>query len=237
MISFFRKFRQHLIVSGKLSAYLKYAIGEILLVVIGILIALQINSWNENRKERVEEQKILKALQSDFIFNKKELYQNIEETGQTVDRTQDIIEVFTNRSYVDRIAADSLVGEMINYSTFHPSDGTLGEVINSGRLKILKNDVLRDKLSNWNSLVLDVTEDEVYMRNFIDTYIEPLQLETTAYRKETAFERSGTHLFEDPKFENVVVRLNRMAQYQIRLYNSLDKEVDSILVLIESSQR
>lgn len=50
MIKFFRKIRQNLVSEGKAVNYLKYAIGEIILVVIGILIALQINNWNEERK-------------------------------------------------------------------------------------------------------------------------------------------------------------------------------------------
>jgi hypothetical protein len=55
MIKFFRKIRQNLIMENKTSKYLKYAIGEIVLVVIGILIALQINSWNDERKAKIVE--------------------------------------------------------------------------------------------------------------------------------------------------------------------------------------
>jgi hypothetical protein len=50
MIKFFRRIRQNLLIEGKTTSYLKYAIGEIVLVVIGILIALQINNWNEQQK-------------------------------------------------------------------------------------------------------------------------------------------------------------------------------------------
>ena len=57
MIKFFRKIRQNLLVENKTGKYLKYAIGEIVLVVIGILIALQINNWNENRKDNFVELK------------------------------------------------------------------------------------------------------------------------------------------------------------------------------------
>jgi len=53
MIKFFRRIRQKLITEGSLSKYLIYAIGEILLVVIGILIALQINNWNEKQKQSI----------------------------------------------------------------------------------------------------------------------------------------------------------------------------------------
>jgi hypothetical protein len=55
MIKFFRKIRQNLLSEGKTGKYFKYAIGEIVLVVFGILIALSINNWNENKKERKEE--------------------------------------------------------------------------------------------------------------------------------------------------------------------------------------
>ena len=59
MIKFFRKIRQNLLSEGKTGKYFKYAIGEIVLVVIGILIALQINNWNESRKMKIEEKKML----------------------------------------------------------------------------------------------------------------------------------------------------------------------------------
>jgi len=62
MIKFFRKIRYNLMETGKTGKYLKYAIGEIVLVVIGILIALSINNWNENKKERKLETKVLSEL-------------------------------------------------------------------------------------------------------------------------------------------------------------------------------
>ena len=72
MIKFFRRIRQRLLSENKFSRYLLYAIGEIILVVIGILIALQINNWNENRKERLHEKealgKFLQDLESDSNF-------------------------------------------------------------------------------------------------------------------------------------------------------------------------
>lgn len=59
MLSFFRKIRQKLLSQNRVTQYLAYAIGEIILVVIGILIALQVNNWNENRKNGEIEHKVL----------------------------------------------------------------------------------------------------------------------------------------------------------------------------------
>ena len=77
MITFFRKIRQNLHSEGKTGKYLKYAIGEILLVVVGILIALQINNWNEDRKERKQEKDLLAQLESEFQNNLEQLEDKI----------------------------------------------------------------------------------------------------------------------------------------------------------------
>ena len=77
MIKFFRKIRQNLLMENKTGKYLKYAIGEDVLVVIGILIALQINNWNEKRKDSNTEQVILKRLQKEYILNKEQFEDKI----------------------------------------------------------------------------------------------------------------------------------------------------------------
>ena len=62
MIKIFRKIRQNLVMENKTGRYFKYAIGEIILVVIGILIALQINNWNEARLKSNKESQILASI-------------------------------------------------------------------------------------------------------------------------------------------------------------------------------
>ncbi|MDA0350180.1 MAG: hypothetical protein O3C43_17820 [Verrucomicrobia bacterium] len=62
MLRFFRKIRQNLLQQGKVSRYLAYALGEILLIMIGIFLALQLNNWNDRRLDQIEEQEILARL-------------------------------------------------------------------------------------------------------------------------------------------------------------------------------
>ncbi|MEJ2585524.1 MAG: DUF6090 family protein [Robiginitalea sp.] len=78
MLRFFRQIRQRLLTDSKFNKYLLYAVGEILLVVIGILIALQINNWNEERKAREREQQLLISLSEDFKSNLVSLENSIQ---------------------------------------------------------------------------------------------------------------------------------------------------------------
>lgn len=76
MIKFFRHIRQQLLAEGKTGRYLKYAIGEIVLVVIGILIALQINNWNEDRKMQIAQKRLLINLYDDLTADSIILHEN-----------------------------------------------------------------------------------------------------------------------------------------------------------------
>ena len=87
MIKFFRHIRQTLIMENKTSKYLKYAIGEIILVVVGILIALQINNWNENRKLKMVEFQTLLALQVDLNASLEDIDRDTKLNKQSLEAT------------------------------------------------------------------------------------------------------------------------------------------------------
>ncbi|MCW5518162.1 DUF6090 family protein [Muriicola sp. Z0-33] len=106
MIKFFRKIRQNLLSEGKTGKYLKYAIGEILLVVFGILIALQINIWNEHRKNQNTLSGYLTFLMEDIENDKYQLVKLIQEREASLESTTKIINSY--RSNIPISAPDFL---------------------------------------------------------------------------------------------------------------------------------
>ena len=96
MIRFFRKIRQQLLIENKISKYLLYAIGEILLVMIGILLALQVNNLNETRKKRILEIQILKELKQGFETDLTDIQINLKLYNSSQESINIIIDYFKN---------------------------------------------------------------------------------------------------------------------------------------------
>ena len=91
MIKLFRNIRQNLLAEGKTSKYLKYAAGEIILVVIGILIALSINTWNEERKERAIIKSVMKNIRYDLISDTLRFSYIIEKIPKDMELTKSLL--------------------------------------------------------------------------------------------------------------------------------------------------
>jgi len=98
MIKIFRKIRQKLLTESKFSKYLIYAIGEIILVVVGILIALQVNNWNENRKLRELELSTLKEIRANLIKDIEDFETNIRWHGLSAQSSQIILDALKDRT-------------------------------------------------------------------------------------------------------------------------------------------
>lgn len=96
MIKFFRNIRQNLLNEGQFSKYLLYAIGEILLVMMGILLALQVNNWNEGRKNIVKEQIILNDLNKNLESNSSALEGYIKDSKRRLIHIEYILKYFEN---------------------------------------------------------------------------------------------------------------------------------------------
>lgn len=107
MIKLFRHIRKNLLNEGKTYKYLKYAIGEIVLVVIGILIALGINNWNEERKESAAIKNVLVEIKDDLIQDKAELeFKILQRTEDFEAQNRIITALLTKSEFNDNIRSD-----------------------------------------------------------------------------------------------------------------------------------
>lgn len=152
MINFFRKVRQRLFYENRFTKYLLYATGEITLVVVGILIALQVNNWNENRKDRVHAVKILKSLEQeirqDSIYFDKVFH--VEESVLLV-ASQRLFEEHSMNEVDTKY--DSTLGTYFRYASFTPvikyTDNAYKELANSNLLDQIRSEELKETLLSY----------------------------------------------------------------------------------------
>ena len=202
--------------------YLRYAVGEIVLVVIGILIALQVNNWNEYKKEKVEEKKILLSLHNEISNNLESLQVVIEEKNKIIDVNQYIIDnTGKNGEWKSMKPLDSLMNYIsLSGWIFVPQNGVLNEIINSGKLLLIENDLIKNEIASLPQLLSLMIEEDRQYRLDLHQYFLPFLsknynlIELTKYREllenysfkmgETNFSKSIPELLDSREFENIL---------------------------------
>ncbi|WP_455169319.1 DUF6090 family protein [Aegicerativicinus sediminis] len=166
MTKFFRNLRRSFAMEHNTSKYLKYAIGEILLVVIGILIALQIDNWNENRKT---------TIQLDGYLNS--IAKNIQSDTLQINQIKSlrIQQNLAALNYMDCVFKDSLslelVGKIIpilGEQYLNINQAGYEALKNSGYIANLQGSAIEDALFNYYSYYEEIHESEISLNNFIE---------------------------------------------------------------------
>ena len=218
MIKFFRKIRLDLMEKNKTGKYLKYAIGEIVLVVIGILLALQINNWNQQRVQNEEEQLALINLKQDFEFNYRTLDSILTETTKTIE-SQFLMLNYTGNKINPKTEFEfnTSLNSLTHFTEFFARNGYLDDLVNSGSLGIIKNQNLRNKLSSWNPVFDYIKTKEISVQTALDrvsvivikrgSWLNADAASTTETVNNNAFPKSGfdidnRDLLGELEFEN-----------------------------------
>lgn len=154
MIVFFRKLRQTLLTQSKIAHYLLYALGEIVLVVIGILIALQINSWNEDRKDRIAEAgyycKFLEDVKQDGVI----IQTQLKETKNRLHAANIFLQNLQQKTVDTKALAFQMASAVTNVDfKLEPTKTAFEDLKSSGSLKIIKDLELKDKLVTYYSTI------------------------------------------------------------------------------------
>ena len=141
MIKFFRKIRQKLLVENNVSRYLFYAIGEIALVIIGILFALQINNWNNEKNLQIESQNFSARLLNEARNNIKITDAEISHEKTQISSALGILNMFkTDHSKLQSRSLDSLIYIMMGKNKIDLKLATLNEGLNTGKIALIASD-------------------------------------------------------------------------------------------------
>ena len=147
MIKFFRRIRLNLLSQGKTGKYLKYAIGEIVLVVIGILIALYINNWNTNRINKDKEQEYLIGLKNDLENQIKTFNSRLKLFDLLIDKGETIVFEFSKTGKLIEIDSINAKLSFMMYALTYPeAKTTFNELNATGHISLIRKKKIRSKI-------------------------------------------------------------------------------------------
>ncbi len=250
MIKLFRNIRQNLLAEGKTSKYLKYAIGEIVLVVIGILIALSINNWNENRKAKIQEISQLKGIQEDIILDRNDVDWNTNFHNEAINSEKELLDYMmsSNSKPKDSIAYEIALGTPI-ILTLHESSFTN---LKNTDLNAITNKKLKKQIANYydnfSKTILKIENDLIDYQSY--SIVRPYFLKYFHYKNKAALvENFNTNsedyyspmaqrnkliladtlgLKNDEEFKIVLAETIRFTTYKIQFYKEFSKRINEL---------
>ncbi|MBX2872902.1 MAG: hypothetical protein KTR30_12400 [Saprospiraceae bacterium] len=249
MAKFFRRVRQRLLSGNRFSKYFLYAVGEIFLVVVGILIALQVNTINE-RKNRYEKQRdYLLLIKKEMVNNLNAILQQKELLLSIMDDQKRLISLFDSTSLTinETELSGIMGGAFLQEVGFTYENGALSELIASGGLKNIVNSEIRNVLASWDGRVTKVLQQEkavnayqkkssLYLEQYGDfrTIFDNAGVSAWLKIDESSHHNSNLKLLQQQAFENIVILYLATAHtlYYVK-YPELEQDIKELIQWIE----
>jgi hypothetical protein len=230
MLSMLRRIRRNLLSGGKLNRYLLYALGEIVLVVIGILIALQVDSWNDRRLERQEAQSVYHSVQQQITEDRGKLQEvtayNLERSRAYERANQIITELETSKT--DSLALFAML--LGQYSDFHRDASIYENLAVSGQLKLIKNPEITSALQN-----LDMTYN--FINNLESMHWDIIMQELSSELRSVVNYNTMKAVLPDRLYaveiQNIFVESIYLTKYKDALYGKAIGQIDSLNLLLD----
>ena len=244
MIKFFRKIRQKLLSENKFRKYLTYAIGEIVLVVIGILIALQINNWNENRKIKQSGKEYLKEIYKDLKIEISNIDEILNSLSTQYEGTEYVLKVIESK---DKIVNDTL---LFTDNHWAPSRlfiierdlNTFDKLKSSGQSGLLENDSLSNLIDrfykNFDTRISNFKEYPLQIRMDLRRAAFPIgnmtdfKYEMENSKLSPAFIKKFTN---DKVIYKHLLAILKTCRYNTTFFKELKEEALHLIILMEDS--
>lgn len=241
MIKIFSNIRKKLAAENKVAPYLRYAIGEIVLVVIGILIALQVNNWNETRVEQKKIKQYAKSLIEDLNGD----IDMMTESQAQAQKKYDYIDSL--RSYIVQTPYSELsntflyvVAHDIMYKPYNWHRSTLNELKSSGGLSYITNDSLKKKIVAYESFSNHLDEDFEFDKSNADKMdnITASLIDLNSHYLTKLLERENDEITSFKLFETEEYRLSKANDLKLISHDeTLIKKFTNTLILIQDNYR
>lgn len=247
MIKFFKNIRKKLAAENKILAYLMYAVGEILLVVIGILIALQVNNWNIQNQNREKERLSLIEIRDNLISDStqiKVILEHFKNRQQTIFKTIDML----SREKLSSAERDTLFinyltsGRLFRNATFQCNNVGFNNMVNSGNIDLLSNTELRKQLGEYYLITnkeFGAFKFTTQLSRELQKYIFPLTTDKKAAKKYFGLNLPINESFDlkkvqTPKTFTYLFQLSGNINYSAQVSIEVKNDVKTLIEMISN---
>ena len=230
MIKLFRKIRQNLLNENKFKKYLIYAIGEIILVVIGILIAVSINNWKQSIDLKEEEQNLYGDLIQELQNDIREVQGKLDYNSHYLMRYNRASEIILNdpqRQLIDTLAV--IATELANFSDFNKEESAYNKLATSGKLELITNKAILTRMQNLGILYNYINRLENNHQQIIFTIVPKI----TKYLRIKPFQVMMAEQLYDYKFHNDIELMIKIGVEKDGLYKQAEIDLRSLINLLE----
>ena len=253
MTKILRKIREKLISEKKFSNYLFYAIGEIILLVIGILIAIHINNINETNKKEDREQEYLVSIKNELNNNLKIIEEEKKKLSYSLEGQRNLIDLINIES---ELVSEKNLSHLLNQAfsdeiVLNYENGVFTELLNAGGLIDISSKNIKNRIASWNGIMTNVKkqEDELYSRREaikncivehgdLRTLMDDEGLTRLAKANKSKKNNSNKPLLKSQHFENLLIiyLVTGNTLYEV-FYTELEKNIYLLLELVEKNLR
>ena len=244
MIKFFRNIRRRMLGENRFTKYLLYAIGEVVLVVIGILIALQVSTWNKERLASKKENTYLLNLQNDLEQQLEYIDIQLEKENISTNIAQEVLDRYEREGVItiDSTSSNQL-NELSIRKTFTKADPTYQDLISTGNIGLIKDGSLRNELVLYY-MELDRIETIMFNNNVL--YVDEMfamKVVELCYIGEAdpRLFKISNQVLQDPQQEMLLINLidvrRSISVGHIEFMNELKEKTEAMIESLKQHER
>lgn len=239
MLFLLRQIRRKLLMKNKVTTYLLYGIGEIILVVIGILIAVQLDNWNESKNDRKKELSYLVSYANDIKQNIEELERVDLRSARLAKTADSLIHILiTSENDNKESTLGSLIIDLIGYTKYLSQEGTTENLLGAGSLEIIQNLKIRASFVTQEADEKRLRASELYMFSAFNEYMDYVNKNTKIYNdrlgKPIVDKTILKLLSNDTYFLNIIDDLSIIYRESNENYVTRKKQLKDLLKIVEA---
>ncbi len=229
-MKFSRDIRQSSIKKGNLKKYLLYAVGEILLVMIGISLAFQVSNWDDNRIKKNAENRYYESVRAQIADDKALISQQIHFNNRFMIQFKYANKIIENndRSKLDTLGL--LVRNLTQYSDFDKQGNIYETMVNSGQINLLQNDKIVNGIRELEEMYIYINRMENIHYDAMMNHTAPIVVSVLKFSTGEIKKPDNVFAYE---FQNMVIMLMQVMEEKDRTYNQALNEIDVITKFID----